>query len=204
MQRRQDARQVGAHPHARTPPAAERFESWSLEVKLPASPTGSSSRSTTSSRAALTVRASGHRRGAPNSARHRPLPRPDRQTGRSRLELERHRPHRSRPGIRQGRQAPGTRHRPPPTSLHAPKSSPVSTKPPSPANPPIASHAAEPAAAPCRETQPEFIQPQLAQESRSCAACKAAGWLHELKLDGYRMQARKSGAWRADAHQKRP
>ena len=40
------------------------------------------------------------------------------------------------------------------------------------------------------ETQPEFIDPQLAQETETPP--EGAGWLHELKLDGYRMQARKS------------
>ena len=40
------------------------------------------------------------------------------------------------------------------------------------------------------EPQPEFIQPQLAQETE--APPEGKGWLHELKLDGYRMQARKS------------
>ncbi len=42
-----------------------------------------------------------------------------------------------------------------------------------------------------KESQPEFIEPQLAQETE--APPEGAGWLHELKLDGYRMQARKSG-----------
>ena len=42
-----------------------------------------------------------------------------------------------------------------------------------------------------RETQPEFVEPQLAQEAE--APPEGAGWIHELKLDGYRMQARKSG-----------
>ncbi|HLI76343.1 MAG TPA: DNA ligase D [Acidobacteriaceae bacterium] len=41
-----------------------------------------------------------------------------------------------------------------------------------------------------REPQPEFIQPQLAQEAENPP--EGPGWLHELKLDGYRMQARKS------------
>lgn len=41
-----------------------------------------------------------------------------------------------------------------------------------------------------REPQPEFIQPQLAQETEQPP--EVPGWLHELKLDGYRMQARKS------------
>lgn len=41
-----------------------------------------------------------------------------------------------------------------------------------------------------REPQPEFIQPQLAQEAENPP--EGAGWFHELKLDGYRMQARKS------------
>ena len=42
-----------------------------------------------------------------------------------------------------------------------------------------------------KETQPEFLEPQLAQETE--APPEGSGWLHELKLDGYRMQARKSG-----------
>lgn len=41
-----------------------------------------------------------------------------------------------------------------------------------------------------KETQPEFLDPQLAQETE--APPEGTGWLHELKLDGYRMQARKS------------
>ncbi len=41
-----------------------------------------------------------------------------------------------------------------------------------------------------KETQPEFLDPQLAQEAE--APPEGTGWLHELKLDGYRMQARKS------------
>ncbi len=42
-----------------------------------------------------------------------------------------------------------------------------------------------------RETQPDFLPPQLAQQAETPPS--AAGWLHELKLDGYRIQARKSG-----------
>jgi len=42
-----------------------------------------------------------------------------------------------------------------------------------------------------RETQPAFLPPQLAQQAEIPPS--AAGWLHELKLDGYRIQARKSG-----------
>lgn len=42
------------------------------------------------------------------------------------------------------------------------------------------------------EPQPSFIKPQLATEG--AAAPEGAGWLYELKLDGYRMQARKNGA----------
>ncbi|MBT9332287.1 DNA ligase D [Paracidobacterium acidisoli] len=38
-----------------------------------------------------------------------------------------------------------------------------------------------------RETMPAFVQPQLA--SLTAAAPEGDGWLHELKLDGYRMQA---------------
>jgi bifunctional non-homologous end joining protein LigD len=42
-----------------------------------------------------------------------------------------------------------------------------------------------------RETQPAFLPPQLAQQAE--APPSSTGWLHELKLDGYRIQARKSG-----------
>lgn len=43
-----------------------------------------------------------------------------------------------------------------------------------------------------RERQPSFIAPQLALQALSPPA--GEGWLHELKLDGYRMQARKDGS----------
>jgi bifunctional non-homologous end joining protein LigD len=42
------------------------------------------------------------------------------------------------------------------------------------------------------EPQPDFVKPQLCQESE--APPEGNAWLHELKLDGYRMQARKDGA----------
>ena len=42
------------------------------------------------------------------------------------------------------------------------------------------------------ESQPSFIPPQLAIESQSPP--DGASWLHEIKLDGYRIQARKSGS----------
>jgi bifunctional non-homologous end joining protein LigD len=42
-----------------------------------------------------------------------------------------------------------------------------------------------------RETPPTFIPPQLALEATAPPA--TGDWLHELKLDGYRIQARKSG-----------
>jgi bifunctional non-homologous end joining protein LigD len=42
-----------------------------------------------------------------------------------------------------------------------------------------------------KESQPPFIKPQLATEAER--APEASGWLHELKLDGYRVQARKDG-----------
>jgi bifunctional non-homologous end joining protein LigD len=42
------------------------------------------------------------------------------------------------------------------------------------------------------EKQPEFVPPQLALEAT--APPEDGGWLHELKLDGYRVQARKAGA----------
>jgi bifunctional non-homologous end joining protein LigD len=42
-----------------------------------------------------------------------------------------------------------------------------------------------------RERQPDFISPQLAFETD--ATPNTDDWIHELKLDGYRIQARKSG-----------
>jgi bifunctional non-homologous end joining protein LigD len=42
-----------------------------------------------------------------------------------------------------------------------------------------------------RETQPDFVPPELALEAATPPATN--DWLHELKLDGYRIQARKSG-----------
>src|ERR1700733_8403285 len=47
-----------------------------------------------------------------------------------------------------------------------------------------------PAGAP-KEKLPEFITPELALQATT--APSGAGWLHELKLDGYRIQARKDG-----------
>jgi bifunctional non-homologous end joining protein LigD len=41
------------------------------------------------------------------------------------------------------------------------------------------------------ELQPTFLKPQLAVETKSPP--DTPGWLYELKLDGYRMQARKDG-----------
>ncbi|WP_047488440.1 DNA ligase D [Terriglobus sp. TAA 43] len=43
-----------------------------------------------------------------------------------------------------------------------------------------------------KEKLPEFIKPQLAQEAT--APPSGDEWLHEIKLDGYRMQARKQGS----------
>lgn len=42
-----------------------------------------------------------------------------------------------------------------------------------------------------KETLPKFVEPQLA--SSTATPPKSPGWLHELKLDGYRIQARKDG-----------
>jgi len=42
-----------------------------------------------------------------------------------------------------------------------------------------------------KERQPDFLAPQLALEATGPPG--EAGWLHELKLDGYRIQARKQG-----------
>jgi bifunctional non-homologous end joining protein LigD len=43
-----------------------------------------------------------------------------------------------------------------------------------------------------KEAIPTFVQPELAQASSDPP--RTAGWLHELKLDGYRIQVRKDGA----------
>ena len=43
-----------------------------------------------------------------------------------------------------------------------------------------------------RESQPTFLKPQLAQETE--LPPEDSDWIYELKLDGYRMQARKDGA----------
>jgi bifunctional non-homologous end joining protein LigD len=43
-----------------------------------------------------------------------------------------------------------------------------------------------------KEALPKFITPQLA--SQADAAPAQSGWVHELKLDGYRIEARKDGA----------
>lgn len=43
-----------------------------------------------------------------------------------------------------------------------------------------------------KEKQPQFVPPQLALPALSPPT--GEGWLHELKLDGYRMQARKDGS----------
>jgi len=43
-----------------------------------------------------------------------------------------------------------------------------------------------------KEAQPEFLKPQLAAEVGTPP--EGAGWVHELKLDGYRIQARKAGS----------
>jgi bifunctional non-homologous end joining protein LigD len=42
-----------------------------------------------------------------------------------------------------------------------------------------------------KEAQPTFLSPQLASEATNPPS--GSNWLHELKLDGYRIQARKSG-----------
>ena len=42
-----------------------------------------------------------------------------------------------------------------------------------------------------KEHLPEFLKPQLAQEAT--APPQGAEWVHEIKLDGYRVQARKQG-----------
>ena len=49
----------------------------------------------------------------------------------------------------------------------------------------------QPPAATPKEKLPAFIPPQLALQATTPPA--TTGWLHELKLDGYRIQARKSG-----------
>ncbi len=49
----------------------------------------------------------------------------------------------------------------------------------------------QPPAGTLKEKLPAFIPPQLALQTTTPPATE--GWLHELKLDGYRIQARKSG-----------
>ena len=63
---------------------------------------------------------------------------------------------------------------------------------PSKAAPPASNDLASALAELPKESQPSFIKPQLALEAES--APDGSGWLHELKLDGYRMQARKDAA----------
>jgi bifunctional non-homologous end joining protein LigD len=65
------------------------------------------------------------------------------------------------------------------------KSAPSPTKTPSPPPTPTISLDALP-----HEHQPDFIPPQLALEAESTP--NTDDWIHELKLDGYRIQARKS------------
>jgi bifunctional non-homologous end joining protein LigD len=67
----------------------------------------------------------------------------------------------------------------------------VVVKPKAPAAPAQRSAPGEELASLPAESQPEFVPPQLAQEGSEPP--DGAGWLHELKLDGYRVQARKSG-----------
>ncbi len=52
-----------------------------------------------------------------------------------------------------------------------------------------------------KEKLPEFIPPQLA--SPATTPPNGKGWLHELKLDGYRIQARKDGS-KVQPHPDRP
>jgi bifunctional non-homologous end joining protein LigD len=56
---------------------------------------------------------------------------------------------------------------------------------------PKAKPVAPPPASP-KENLPDFIPPQLATQSETPPS--STGWLHELKLDGYRIQARKEGS----------
>jgi bifunctional non-homologous end joining protein LigD len=60
-----------------------------------------------------------------------------------------------------------------------------------PANKTSLSEVIAPTAAP-KEALPGFIPPQLATQSTE--PISSPGWLHELKLDGYRIQARKQGS----------
>lgn len=57
---------------------------------------------------------------------------------------------------------------------------------------PVIKHKDDPALAKLpKEALPEFIKPQLAQEAT--APPTGSDWVHEIKLDGYRVQARKHG-----------
>ena len=53
-----------------------------------------------------------------------------------------------------------------------------------------------------RASMPDRIEPQLASATTEAPA--GDDWLHEIKLDGYRTIARKSGRRRAPAHPRRP
>ncbi len=66
------------------------------------------------------------------------------------------------------------------------KSAPVPAKKPKPAPTPTINLDELP-----HERQPDFIPPQLALEATSTP--NTDDWIHELKLDGYRIQARKAG-----------
>ena len=104
---------------------------------------------------------------APELLRHRPLHRPDRRRPGPRLELQ--------------------PRRPPPVRACPAKSPPAqevrAQAPPQPTPPSDLDDLP-------RERQPDFIPPQLALETTSTP--NTDDWIHELKLDGYRIQARKS------------
>ncbi len=85
----------------------------------------------------------------------------------------------------------------PTKSAAAPKKSPAAPAKPAPSSTPKPTKKSTP---PLdldelpHERQPEFITPQLALEATSTP--NTDDWIHELKLDGYRIQARKSGGAR--------
>ncbi len=80
--------------------------------------------------------------------------------------------------------------RPAPPTATAKKSTPAKAKKSAAVLPGHAAQDASLAALP-KEKLPDFIKPQLASEGESTPA--GTSWVHELKLDGYRVQARKHG-----------
>jgi bifunctional non-homologous end joining protein LigD len=82
---------------------------------------------------------------------------------------------------------------PKPIAARKPKTPPAAPRTEAPRKPAATSAATKTLVAGCpKEPQPDFLPPQLALEAS--APPTGEGWLHELKLDGYRIQARVSAS----------